>query len=137
MTDPKCFFDTNLLVYLYSNDPKSAIVETLVRSHFDRIWLSIQVLNELYSVLTRKGLKTKEEAQVIINDLMENCRIYCLDKQCIKRGIEINIQHKFSYWDSLILASALEAGCNLLYSEDLHHNQHIENSLTILNPFLA
>jgi len=136
MTESRCFFDTNLLVYLYSTDPKSAVVESLIRANFDEISLSIQVLNELYSVLTRKKLKTKEEAQTIINDLIENYRIYCLDERGIKRGIELNIQYHFSYWDSLILASALEAGCITLYSEDLQHNQVIQKGLTILNPFL-
>jgi predicted nucleic acid-binding protein len=136
MIGPKCFFDTNLLVYLYSTDSKSAIVESLIRAKFDEICLSIQVLNELYSVLTRKKFRTKEEAQTIIHDLIENYRVYCLDERGIKRGIELNIQYHFSYWDSLILASALEAGCTKLYSEDFQHNQVIQNGLTILNPFL-
>ena len=137
MTGLRYFFDTNLLVYLYSNDPKSAIVEKLIHTDFDEISLSIQVLNELYSVLTRKNLKTKKEAQIIINDLIENYRIYCLDEQCIKRAITLNIQSHFSYWDSLIIAAALETGCTTLYSEDLQHDQLIENSLRILNPFLV
>jgi len=136
MTEPKCFLDSNLLVYFYSTDSKSAIVESLIRAKFDEICLSIQVLNELYCVLTRKKLKTKEEAQVIINDLIENYQIYCLDERCIKRGIELNIQYQFSYWDSLILASAIEAGCTKLYSENLQHYQVIQNGLTIVNPFL-
>jgi len=136
MTGPKYFLDTNLLVYLYSTDPKSSIVENLIHAHFDEICISSQVLNELYSVLTRKHLKTQEEAQIIINDLIESYTIYCLDEQCIKRGIMINIRYQFSYWDSLIIAAALESGCSTLYSEDLQHKQIIENTLTILNPFL-
>lgn len=137
MTEFRYFFDTNLLVYLYSNDPKSAIIEKLIHTYFDEICLSIQVLNELYTVLTRKNLKTKKEAQMIINDLIENYGIYCLDERCIKRAITLNIQSHFSYWDSLIIAAALESGCTTLYSEDLQHHQVIENSLRILNPFLV
>lgn len=137
MTEFRYFLDTNLLVYLYSNDQKSVTVEKLIYSRFNEICLSIQVLNELYSVLTRKNLKSKEEAQIIINDLIENYRIYCLDEQCIKRAIKLNIHYHFSYWDSLIIAAALEVGCSTLYSEDLQNNQVIENSLTILNPFLV
>ncbi len=136
MTGPKYFLDTNLLVYLYSTDPKSSIVENLIHIHFDDICVSNQVLNELYSVLTRKHLKTQEEAQIIIHDLIESYTIYCLDEHCIKRGIMINIRYHFSYWDSLIIAAALESGCPTLYSEDLQHKQIIENTLTILNPFL-
>ena len=136
MTESKYFFDTNLLVYLYSKEPKSAIVEKLIHAHFGQICLSIQVLNELYSVLTRKNLKSKEEAQIIINDLIENYKIYCIDEQCIKRAMALHIQYHFSYWDSLIIAAALEVGCTTLYSEDLQPDRTIEERLTILNPFL-
>ena len=135
MSEAKCFLDTNLLVYLYSTDPKSAIIERLICSHFGDICLSTQVLNELYSVLTRKQLKTKTAAQQILNDLLETYSIYCLDAQCIKRGITIHIRSHFSYWDSLIIAAALESGCTTLYSEDLQHNQVIDGVLTIRNPF--
>lgn len=45
------------------------------------------------------------------------------------------MQYIFSYWDSLIIASALESGCNILYSEDLQSQQQIEAQLEILNPF--
>ncbi len=58
MIESKIFFDTNLLVYLYSTDQKSSVVEKLIQSHFSEICLSVQVLNELYNVLTRKNLKT-------------------------------------------------------------------------------
>ncbi|MGK7905023.1 MAG: PIN domain-containing protein [Hormoscilla sp.] len=136
MTESKCFLDTNLLVYLYSTDPKSATIENLINAHFGEICLSIQVLNELYSVLTRKNLTTKEEAQSIVNDLIDSYSIYCIDERCIKRAIGINIKYHFSYWDSLIIAAALEVGCTTLYSEDLQHNQLIEDALTILNPFM-
>jgi predicted nucleic acid-binding protein len=45
------------------------------------------------------------------------------------------MRYQFSYWDSLIVASALESGCGVLYSEDLQSQQRIENQLEILNPF--
>ncbi len=135
MTGNKCFLDTNLMVYLYSNDPKSMVVENLIYDRLDDIYLSIQVLNELYNVLTRKKLQSKAEARSTIYDIIAGFRIYCIDEHCIKRAITINIQHLFSYWDSLIIASALESGCATLYSEDLQHQQVIDNTLTILNPF--
>ncbi|MBF0412741.1 MAG: PIN domain-containing protein [Desulfamplus sp.] len=135
MTEAKYLFDTNMWVYLYSFDPKGIIVQKLINTHFDNIVVSTQVLNELYNVLTRKNLKTKEDAYEIVNDLIENYNIYCIDEQCIKRGVEINIKYHFSYWDSLIIAAALETGCSTLYSEDLQHKQVIEETVTVLNPF--
>ena len=97
MTEYKFFIDTNLLIYLYSTDSKGSIVENLMQDHFYEICMSTQVLNELYSVLTRKKLKTKNDAQIIINDLIKNYSIYCLDEECIKEAISINIRYHFSY----------------------------------------
>ena len=50
------------------------------------------------------------------------------------RGLDLQIRYRFSFYDSLIVAAALEAGCKTLYSEDLQHAQEIEG-LTIANPF--
>ncbi len=47
----------------------------------------------------------------------------------------LKLQYQFSYWDSLVLVSALNANCEFIYTEDLQHQQVIENRLTILNPF--
>ena len=51
-------------------------------------------------------------------------------------GKPVRSAHGFSYWDSLILAAALEAGCSTLYSEDMQHGQIVDESLTILNPLI-
>jgi predicted nucleic acid-binding protein len=48
---------------------------------------------------------------------------------------ELRITHKFSYWDSLIVASALQAGCTTLYTEDLNHGMIVDKKLHIVNPF--
>jgi predicted nucleic acid-binding protein len=55
----------------------------------------------------------------------------------ILKSWEIREKHKYSIWDSLIIASALENGCKILYSEDMHHNHLIEKKLRIINPFIA
>ena len=49
--------------------------------------------------------------------------------------LNIISKYKFSYWNSLIIASALQNNCTILYSEDMQHNQLIENKLRIINPF--
>jgi predicted nucleic acid-binding protein len=59
-----------------------------------------------------------------------------LDLKSYKRAYKIRDKYDFSYWDSLIVASALERGCETLYSEDMQHNQVIENKLTIKNPLI-
>lgn len=52
------------------------------------------------------------------------------------KAINIKDKYKFQYYDSLIIATALENGCNTLYTEDMQHNQIIENQLKIINPFV-
>jgi len=54
----------------------------------------------------------------------------------VKRAFYIKEKYLYSWWDSLILASALENNCEMVYSEDMQHNQIIENTLKIVNPFL-
>jgi len=58
-----------------------------------------------------------------------------LELETIKLCVSIKEKYSYSWWDSLVLASALENDCAILYSEDLQPNQVIENQLKILNPF--
>jgi predicted nucleic acid-binding protein len=59
-----------------------------------------------------------------------------IGKETIKLSFEIHRRYKFSSWDSLIIASALENDCKILYSEDMQHNQLIDRKLRIVNPFV-
>ena len=59
-----------------------------------------------------------------------------IGKNEVLRAIEVSIKYEFSYWDSLVIASALENGCEILYSEDMQHNQIIEDKLKIKNPYI-
>jgi predicted nucleic acid-binding protein len=58
-----------------------------------------------------------------------------LTMNTIRKSWKIKLRYHFSIYDSLIVASALEAGCTILYSEDLQHNQFIENKVRVVNPF--
>lgn len=131
----KIFVDTNLWVYLYSDKPKGNIVKEFFDKHFANVTISTQVLGELFSVLTKKDFKTKEEARDIISDLAMNFRVREINKSFVFKATEVSIKYKYSYWDSLIIASALEDDCSILYSEDLQHGQVIEDRLKIVNPF--
>jgi predicted nucleic acid-binding protein len=53
----------------------------------------------------------------------------------VQDALKIKTRYQFSYWDSLIIASALENGCTILFTEDLQHNQMIEETLWVKNPF--
>lgn len=131
----KVFFDTNLWIYLYSHKEKGKVIKDLIYKNFDRLIISVQILGELYSVLIRKNLKTEEDSEKLVLELIKYFNIVSVDKICVSEAIRLNIKYKYSYWDSLILATSLYNSCSILYSEDLHHNQIIENNLLLLNPF--
>jgi len=136
MTD-KVFMDTNLWIYLYSDDDKSAIVAELVNQNVDDIILSTQVLGELFSVITRKKLKTLPAATQIVEDIASLYEVAGLDRFSVAKAIQIHTKYQYSYYDSLIIASALENDCTILYTEDMQAGQVIEGALTIVNPFLT
>lgn len=132
----KVFFDSNLWIYSYSKTEKSSIVIELIKKHFDNIIISSQVLSECFNVLTRKKFKTAEQAQQIIEDIATISQVADIDKHSVARAIEIHLKYKYTYYDSLIIASARENHCVILYSEDMQHQQMIDNQLKIINPFI-
>ncbi|MBS4033318.1 MAG: PIN domain-containing protein [Ignavibacterium sp.] len=133
----RIFVDTNLWVYSYSKDDKSDKCNELLDKHFEKVHLSTQVLGEIFSVLTKKSGKTKKEAKQIISDLTASFNITDVLTVTINNAIDISIKYAFSYWDSLIIASALESNCSVLYTEDMQDGQIIDNTLKIVNPFTA
>jgi predicted nucleic acid-binding protein len=72
-----------------------------------------------------------------IDNILENCGLIGIDETTIKQALYIKDYYRYSYYDSLIITSSLESGCSIVYSEDLQHGQIIENSLRIVNPFIA
>lgn len=134
----KIFLDTNLWIYLYAKYPieKSQEVENIINNNSQNIQMSTQVLGEIFHVLTRKKLTKQQEATAIVNDLINFFPIQGIDSQTVLYALRIHADYKYSYWDSLIIATALTANCSVLYSEDMQHHQLIDNQLHILNPFV-
>lgn len=97
--------------------------------------ISTQVINENISVCLRKLKISKEQAFQHGSMLMQFCEVKLLTEQTIRLAFQVSERYQFSYYDSLIVASALENTCQILYSEDLYTNQKIDNQLIIQNPF--
>ena len=133
----KIFIDTNIWVYASlinkSDLPKRNISIDLIQKNSIR-FVSTQVLNEFYNALLKYKIK---DAEILgfINEIIENTNVCQQDIETLRRGWSIKANYQFSLWDSLIIASALENNCSILYTEDMQHKQNIENSLTIINPF--
>jgi predicted nucleic acid-binding protein len=130
----KVFLDTNLWIYLYSDKVKGRKIKQLVAERFENVVVSTQVLGELFHVLTRKGLKDKKEAKEIVSDIAGYFQVASISLSTVIRAISLHVKHGYSYWDSLIISSALESGCKLLYSEDLQDNHVIDSKLKIVTP---
>jgi predicted nucleic acid-binding protein len=127
------FFDTNVLLYLLSADTaKADMVEAMLS---EGATISVQVLNEFTSVTLRKlGMKVPEVREAL-EPIAAICKVLPLTTQIHLRGLEVAERYRFSFYDALIVAAALESGCTVLYSEDMQDGQVIDHTLTIKNPF--
>lgn len=126
------FFDSNVLLYLVTPDrSKAARAEALLDSG-GRV--SIQVLGEVATVARRKFRMTFQEIRELLLGIRLACSVHSPTIETHELGLDIAEQYRFSIFDSMLLASALEAGCRTFFSEDLQHGQRIEG-LTIRNPF--
>lgn len=134
MTGDKIFLDSNILIYLLEQDRDR---RDLVLGFSNKGYhISTQVISENVNTCLKKLKMTKEESFEHGDYLFNSFKLNLITEKTIKLAFNISIRYKFSYWDSLILATALENNCNTLYSEDIQHNQLIDDNLRILNPFL-
>lgn len=132
MPAAKLFFDTNILLYLLSSDAaKADAVEALLAEGGS---ISVQVLNEFASVASRKLGMSWSEVKDALGSIRAVCEVEPLGVATHDHALEIAARYGFSIYDAMIVASALGAGCETLYSEDLQDGQVIEK-LTIRNPF--
>ena len=132
MSASKAFFDTNVLLYLLSADAvKAQRAEELVSGGGA---ISVQVLNEFASVASRKLRMTMPEIQECLDPVRQICSVEPVTLETHLQGLELSGRYGFSVYDSMIVASALLAGCDVLYSEDWQDGQRIEG-MRIVNPF--
>ena len=127
------FFDTTVLLYLLSADATKAnrVEETLAAG----ATISAQVLNEFASVALRKLGMTVAEVRDALDPIMAICNVLPVTVETHKRGLQVAERYRFSIYDALTIATALDAGCSTLYTENLQDGQVIEDTLTIRNPF--
>ena len=135
MPAAETFFDTNVLLYLLSEDTtKSDRAEELVANGGV---ISVQVLNEFAAVASRKLGMSWSEIRDVLTPIRTICEVEPLTIETHDRGIEIAERYGLSFYDAMILAFALSAGCKILYSEDLQDGQVIDRQLRIRNPFAS
>lgn len=138
--DERVFIDTNVLVYLQSIDdePKRAQAEKIVNAYRDAI-ISTQVLNELASVLVKKKKVQPGKVHSIITGTAGAFYVREINVSTIVAALALMEEtgSQIAYYDSLIVCSALEAGCSLLFTEDMTDGMVVRGKLKIINPFRA
>ena len=134
------FIDTNVFIYQLErlDTRKAAIADGVIEHGIDTqtACISFQVVQECINTAVRKAEVplTEDEMRrymldvlVLLYRVQPSVRLY-------QRSLEIRFRYCFSFYDSLVVAAAVEAGCNTLYSEDLTHGQEIEG-VTVVDPF--
>lgn len=131
----KAFLDTNILLYAFCDKDvrKQLIAKKLV---LQPALISVQIINEASSNLLKKFNFTEEQIQKFVSSCYKRYDVMAISKAHFLEASVLRNKYSFSYYDSLVVSSALLSGVKTLYSEDMQHGQLIENSLSINNPFL-
>ena len=138
MTD-RIFLDTNVMVYTL--DSGSLIKQEKAKELLNQFYsnrnyrISTQVVQEFCNVCLKKVIPTVPEKKLseFVSTLPPD-QVETVNINTITRALSIKEHFNYSLWDSLIIASAILAGCNILYTEDMHPNQIVDD-LKIVNPF--
>lgn len=128
----KCFLDTNILLYLLSNDERKSISKELIKSKHT---ISVQVLNEFSNVSIGKLKFSTDSTKEFIEAISANVTIETYSKLTILYALDLKSKYKLQFYDALIVSTAIENNCNILYSEDMQDGLAINDKITILNPF--
>lgn len=132
------FIDTNIFIYAKienNNSSKHKKSIDFFSSLKDEVCISTQILSEFYNALYKNKI-ADEKIQKSINEILEDVSLKIINIETLKKCWEIREKYNYSYYDTLVIASALQSNCKILYSEDLHDNQIIDDKLTIVNPLI-
>ena len=127
--------DTNILVYSHDQNVGSKLDiarDLIVKSPV----VSTQAVSEYINVLKRVMKIPKQQIFSTCLPNLKRCNIFKVDTATLQSADYLIQRYDFQLFDAIIVASALEAGCKTLYSEDMQHNMKIDRQLTIINPFV-
>ena len=129
----RIFVDTNLFIYAESDEQdKAGIAVEIIQAN---PVISTQVINETVNTLIRKYDFLLSEAHEIAVSMLNLCEVVPVDAGTVLKAIELTKHYSLSHWDSLIVAAALLADCQKLFSEDMQHGQVFDERLIVINPF--
>jgi predicted nucleic acid-binding protein len=135
MTTQKVAVDTNILVYYH--DEQQTAKQRIAGIILDLCPIvSTQVVVEYINVLRRILPLSKEMLIDLCISVLSGCPVHPVELSTLQIAQRLIRNYNFQIFDSLIVASAMEAGCETLYSEDMQHNLYVESRLRIINPFV-
>jgi predicted nucleic acid-binding protein len=132
------FVDTN--IFVYAHDPDEATKYLPAKALIERLWvevagrISTQVLQELYSTITRKKPRLSPSAAFDLVEELSAWPIHSPTASDVLAAIRLSMKDSLSIWDAMIIQSAIASGCSILWSEDLKHGRRY-GSVTVRNPF--
>ena len=131
----RAFIDTNVFIYTQRTDcpVKRQIAERAV-DYFDCV-ASTQVLNEIANVFTKKYPMPAEKVVRLIKSIREISEIVVVDESLVEYALDLHSRYRLSYYDCLMVATAIYSGCRYLITEDMHDELLVENKLKIVNIF--
>lgn len=129
------FFDTNVILYLLSEDAAKADRALALLDSGGTV--SVQVLNEAASVARRKLGLDWDEIGELLGTVRGLCPVRALTAEVHDLALRLAARYQLPFYDALIGASALDAGCTTLWSEDFQDGQVLDGRLRIRNPFSA
>ena len=137
----KYFLDTNILVYSFDASAKKKQIQAqkLIQEALAKQsgMISYQVVQEFINLARRKFEKplSLREQLTYLDEVLDPLCMVQSGSQLNRKALRIQEEAEISFYDALIVASANEGGCKILYSEDLQHNQII-SGVKVQNPFL-
>ena len=135
MSAVKTFIDTNILIYAFTADEPSKQETALKFLNGCLPVISTQVVKEFSNVLLRKTNISLQAIQETINEIIDVADVVNEEIGLIFAAFEIHKRYKFSFYDSLIVATAMKSRCQVLFSEDMQDGLVIDDKLKIVNPF--
>ncbi len=133
-----CFVDTNVWLYAFidgNDQDKSALARALMKQ--SDIVLSTQVVTEVCVNLLKKASFPEDRLARLIDSFYEKYFVADLRRSRFLSASDLRTRYSLSYWDSMIVASALETGARVLYSEDMQHGLVLNGELRVANPFVV
>ncbi len=131
-----CFIDTNVWLYAFvesQDENKTRVAKELIENNQPAI--SAQVINEVCVNLIKLTDFSEDEIQALIASFYRRYPIFELSREVLVQASRLRGRYAFSFWDSLIVSSALQSGAGVLYSEDMQDGLIVEDRLEIQNPF--